>query len=437
MGPPPIQNPVAFREALAVWVKIGFLGFGGPAGQIALMHKIMVEEKRWIDDARFLHALNYCILLPGPEAQQLAIYIGWLLHGVRGGLAAGVLFVLPGAATVLALALAYARFSELALVQGLFLGIKAGVLALVIEAFAKIAGRVLKDRLSRLIAGGAFVALFAFSVPFPVIVLSAAVIGAVRARSPGREDGATPPIERGPAPHWSASARILSIGLAAWLGPVVLLRAGLGTDHILSALALFFSQVATVAFGGAYAILSYVAQHAVVTQGWLSPDQMLDGLGLAETTPGPLILVLEFVGFLAAFTAPGSLDPYVMGTLGALVVLWATFAPCFVWIFLGAPYVERLRSHARLAAILGAVTSAVAGVILNLSLWFAVHTLFRETMEVTSFGLRLTLPVVTAPAPVAMAIAAASCVSLFALRWGTLATLGAAAALGVAAAMVA
>ncbi len=431
--PPTSPVPdVTFRDALWVWLKIGVLGFGGPAGQIALMHRILVDEKRWLDEPRFLHALNYCMLLPGPEAQQLAVYSGWLLHGVRGGLAAGLLFVLPGALVIIGFALAYARFAELTVMQGLFVGIKAGVLALVVEAFVRIARRVLKDRFSGLLAGGAFIALFVFAVPFPFIILAAAIAGFFRrvAREPA--DVAAP---ANPAPRsegwWLNSLFTLTLGLGCWLTPIVGLWSALGPHHILTQLAVFFAQVAIITFGGAYAVLTYVAQHVVQIQGWLSPGEMLDGLGLAETTPGPLILVLEFVGFLAAFKAHTGVNPYVMGMLGAGVVLWVTFAPCFLWIFLGAPYVERLRTNARVSAILSSITAAVGGVILNLSVWFAIHTLFAQTTPLTPLGIHLTVPQLASFAPVAGAITAASFVALFVLRWGTFGTLALASALGI------
>lgn len=387
---------VSWSEALRVWAKIGFLSFGGPAGQIALMYRLLVEEKKWIDEARFLHALNYCMLLPGPEAQQLATYIGWHLHRTWGGIVAGTLFVLPGALVILALSVLYAGFHDVTLVTAAFYGIKAAVLVIVVDALRSIASRALKTGPLYAVAGAAFVAIFFFDLPFPLIILAAAACGFAAAWArPGAgmaADAFDSGADRG-APRPLAHA--LRIGLAfalLWLLPLAFLFLVLGPDNLFTQLGLFFSRMAMVTFGGAYAVLSYVGQEAVGNYGWLYPGEMLDGLGLAETTPGPLILVLEFVGFLAAFRDPGTLDPYLAGALGALVTLWFTFMPCFMWIFIGAPYIDRLQGNRYLNGALTAVTAAVVGVILNLALWFAIHVLFAEVAEERMFGLRLLVP---------------------------------------------
>jgi chromate transporter len=433
---------VRFGEALRVWLFIGLTGFGGPAGQIALMHRVLVDEKRWIDERRYLHALNYCMLLPGPEAQQLATYVGWLLHGTRGGLVAGTLFVLPGALVVFALSFAYVTLATLPLVEGLFLGVKAAVLALVVEALLRIGRRVLKTRASYSVAAAAFIAIFVFEVPFPLIILAAGLIGALSLRLKGPSAtgaGAGELAHAGPAADAALSvarpSALKSLGtallwLSLWLAPVAALHLALGADHVMSALARFFSFLAVVTFGGAYAVLAYMAQAAVETYGWLSPQEMLDGLGLAETTPGPLILVTEFVGFLAAYRDPGALPPIASAALGSALVLWVTFVLSFLWIFLGAPYVERMRSVGAFASALEAITAAVVGVILNLSLWFALHALFAQVREAQALGARLLMPALDSLNGPALALTALAFVALFALRLGTLGTLALAAALG-------
>jgi chromate transporter len=430
---------VPFRDALGVWLRIGLLGFGGPAGQIALMHRILVDEKRWIDETRFLHALNYCMLLPGPEAQQLATYVGWLLHGTKGGLVAGTLFVLPGALVVLGLSVAYVTFAGLAPVEGLFLGVKAAVLALVVEALVRIARRVLKTGASHAIAAAAFIAIFFFEVPFPLIILGAGLLGAAyfgaspRERNAGHAEAGTGAADL-PGDHAVPSA-LRSIGTGAlwlglWLAPVVVLHLALGAEHVMSALARFFSFLAVVTFGGAYAVLAYMAQAAVETYGWLSPHEMLDGLGLAETTPGPLILVTEFVGFVAAYRDAGALPALVSGLLGAALVLWVTFVPSFLWIFLGAPYIERVRGVRAFAAALEGITAAVVGVILNLSLWFALHALFAQVSTHRVFGLKLLEPALASANVPTLILTAIAFLVLFAFRLGTLGTLALLAALG-------
>ena len=376
----------SFAEATRLWFKVGCLGFGGPAGQIALMHRLVVDERKWVGEAQFLHALNFCMLLPGPEAQQLATYIGWLLHGVRGGLAAGILFVLPGFCVILALSAAYAAFGQLPWLMGVFFGLKCAVIALVAEALWRVAKRALKQPMHVVVAVLAFLALFVFRVPFPIVILAAAIVGLAMAwRSEGRaaptDEKVLEQTSKAPRPF-----RTALIGAALWLGPIALLTALLGSTHIFPQMGWFFAKMAVVTFGGAYAVLAYVAQQAVQGYGWLTTGNMIDGLALAETTPGPLILVLSFVGFYAAHQQHGALAPMFAGTLGAIFVTWVTFVPSFIWIFLGAPYVERLRQNRFLSAALAMVTAAVVGVIANLALWFALHVLFRDVSEV-SFGI--------------------------------------------------
>lgn len=429
-----------FGEAARVWAKIGLLSFGGPAGQIALMHRILVDERRWISEPRFLHALNFCMLLPGPEAQQLATYVGWLLHGVRGGLLAGALFVLPGAAAMLVLSTLYALYGSTELLAGLFFGLKAAVLAIVVQAVVRIGGRALTTRPMQALAAAAFVAIFALHVPFPVIVLAAALVGyvATRAgsaafRAGGHGGGAADAhLVDPPAPRLARTLAVATAWIALWLAPLALALAIVGRDDVFTRIGSFFSVMAVVSFGGAYAVLAYVAQAAVATYGWLAPGEMLDGLGLAETTPGPLILVLEFVGFLAAFRSPGALPPLLAGVLGASLTLWVTFVPSFLWIFVGAPYVERLRGNAALAGTLSAVTAAVGGVILNLAVWFALHTVFR-TVERVEFGpLHVDLPDPASLDPWALLLAIAAAVAVFRFRLGLFPVLGGCALAGLA-----
>ena len=374
----------SFAEATRLWFKVGCLGFGGPAGQIALMHRLVVDERKWVGEAQFLHALNFCMLLPGPEAQQLATYIGWLLHGVRGGLVAGILFVLPGFCVILALSAAYAAFGQLPWLMGIFFGLKCAVIALVAEALWRVAKRALKHPMHVVVAVLAFLALFVFRIPFPIVILAAAIIGfAVAWRSDGRVAAASDEKVLEQTSNAPRPLRTAFIGATLWLGPIALLAALLGSTHIFPQMGLFFAKMAVVTFGGAYAVLAYVAQQAVQSYGWLTTGNMIDGLALAETTPGPLILVLSFVGFYAAYQQPGTLAPMFAGTLGAIFVTWVTFVPSFIWIFLGAPYVERLRQNRYLSAALAMVTAAVVGVIANLALWFALHVLFRNVTEVS------------------------------------------------------
>ncbi len=376
----------SFNEALRTWAKIGLMSFGGPAGQIAMMHRILIDEKKWLEERTYLLALNFCTLLPGPEAMQLATYAGWRLHGLKGGLAAGLLFVMPGALLILALSALYAAYGSVPFVSALFLGVKAAVLAIVVEALLRISRRSLKDQAEWAVAALAFIAIFFFKVPFPVIVLAAALIGFWRGQNGARSSSdAMQASPAHPAIPIGDTLRTIAIWLAIWALPLLAIAYTFGFDHVLAKLAWFFSKLAVVTFGGAYAVLAYVAQDAVDVYGWLKPGEMLDGLGLAETTPGPLILVNEFVGYLAAYRQGGGV-PVLMGILGALVVLWATFAPCFLWIFAGAPYIERIASMPRLKSALSTITAAVVGVVLNLSVWFALHVLFRSVADV-DFGL--------------------------------------------------
>jgi chromate transporter len=405
-----------FTEAVRLWFKVGCLGFGGPAGQIALMHRLVVDERKWVGEAQFLHALNFCMLLPGPEAQQLATYLGWLLHGVRGGLVAGILFVLPGFCVILALSAAYAAFGQLPWLMGVFFGLKCAVIALVAEALWRVAKRALKGPAHIVVAALAFLALFVFRIPFPIVILAAAIIGLAMAwRSDGNAIKTVAERVLVPSSKALHPFRTTLIGVGLWLGPIALLAALLGSDQIFPQMGWFFAKMAVVTFGGAYAVLAYVAQQAVQSYGWLSTGNMIDGLALAETTPGPLILVLSFVGFYAAHQQPGALAPMLAGTLGAVFVTWVTFVPSFIWIFLGAPYVERLRQNRYLSAALAMVTAAVVGVIANLALWFALHVLFRDVSEV-SFGIAtLTWPDWRSADLVAIGLSIAAALAL--LHW--------------------
>jgi len=438
---------VPFRDALRVWTHVGLNSFGGPAGQIAVMHRVIVEEKRWISEERFLHALNFCMLLPGPEAQQLSVYIGWLLHKTRGGLVAGLLFILPGCLAMMGLSVLYAGYHELSFVAGVFAGIKPAVLAIVVEAVLRIGKRALRTRFLVSLAAAAFAAIFLFDVPFPWIVLATGLVGfvverrrhargaATGARASIRHDESAEgsPTSRSPSAHASRlrTLRVLVIGLVVWFAPLVLARAWLGSGHVFVQEGSFFSKTAVVTFGGAYAVLSYVAQQAVGVFHWLAPGEMLDGLGLAETTPGPLILVVQFVGFLGAFRHPGDLDPLLAGVLGACMTLWVTFVPCFLWIFLGAPYVEALRGKPALSNALTAITAAVVGVILNLAVWFAMHTLFAGVDERHWGALRVFVPQWSTLSWPALAIALAAMIAMFRFRVGMLWVIAASALAGL------
>jgi len=438
---------ISLGEAARVWARIAALSFGGPAGQIAVMHRLLVEEKRWIGEERFLHALNYCMLLPGPEAQQLAIYIGWLLHKTKGGLIAGCLFVLPGFLAILGLSYIYVLFGHVSLIEGLFFGLKAAVLAVVVQAVVRVGSRALRNNVMRGIAAAAFVAIFFLGAPFPLIVVAAGIGGYIGGRSglPQFKGGGGHGSARGDVihdrdtalgeelpeharPHLGWSIRISLVFLLLWLAPVLALFLALGPDNVFTQIASFFSQMAVVTFGGAYAVLAYLAQEAVGTFGWLQPGEMLDGLGMAETTPGPLIMVTQFVGFLAAFRDSGMLSPLVAATLGAILTTWVTFVPCFLWIFAGAPFIERLRGNKALSAALTAITAAVVGVILNLAVWFAIHTLFREVRRIGAFDLPL-LYSVNLPA---LLLSIGALIAVFRFKVGVLPVLGACAALGAA-----
>lgn len=439
---------ISFGEAFGVWLRVAVLSFGGPAGQIAVMHRILVEEKNWISESRFLHALNYCMLLPGPEAQQLATYIGWLLHRTAGGIMAGGLFILPGIIAIMGLSYIYAAYGNVGFIEALFFGLKAAVLAIVVQAVVRVGKRALRNRVMIALAAVAFVGIFFFDVPFPIIIIAAGVIGYFGARS-GRPEFAA--VEHGGGkqtavvdsllgeelpdhvrPSVGRALKVSSIWLLLWVVPVAALLIGLGQAHVFSQIALFFSKMALVTFGGAYAVLAYVAQQAVEHYHWLGPREMLDGLGMAETTPGPLIMVLQFVGFMAAFRDPGTLPPMLAATLGGLLATWVTFIPCFLWIFLGAPYIETLRGNKGLAGALTAITAAVVGVILNLSIWFALHTLFRKTTPFRSFGLSFDMPDWSSLDIAAFVLAAAAATAIFRLNIGMLWVLAGSCAAGVA-----
>lgn len=418
-------------EALRTFLRIGLLSFGGPAGQIATMHRILVDEKKWLDEPRFLHALNFCMLLPGPEAQQLATYAGWQLYRIPGGVAAGALFVLPGFFVMMGLAALYAGFHQVGLVQGLFLGLKPAVLAVVLEATLRIGRRALKGVPAVSVAVVAFVAIFAVGVPFPLIVLAAALVGVLDhagfAPAPAPADDGSD----GERPRLAGIVMTVSACLVLWLVPVgVALMAGQGA---FAALGLFFSKMALVTFGGAYAVLAYVAQQAVEVHGWLSPGEMLDGLGLAETTPGPLILVNQFVGFMAGYRAPGRLDPWLGGVIGATLTVWVTFLPSFLWIFAGAPYLERLRANRALAGALAAITASVVGVILNLAVWFALHVVFAR---VDAGPLNLPVPDPASVQPLQLALAAGAAIAMLRFNWGMLPVLAGAGLIGMAASLL-
>ena len=443
------DHGISLNEATKVWARIAALSFGGPAGQIAVMHRILVEEKRWIGEERFLHALNYCMLLPGPEAQQLAVYIGWLLHKTKGGLIAGALFVLPGFLAILGLSYLYVLLGHVPLIEGLFFGLKAAVLAVVVQAVVRVGSRALKNNVMRGIAAAAFVAIFFLDAPFPVIILAAGLAGYIGGRSGlpqfksggghgaaggevihDRDTALGEALPEHAKPNYGWSLRISSVLLLLWLAPVLALFLTLGPDDVFYRIASFFSQMAVVTFGGAYAVLAYVAQEAVDTFGWLQPGEMLDGLGMAETTPGPLIMVTQFVGFLAAFRDAGQLSPLVAATLGAILTTWVTFVPCFLWIFAGAPFIERLRGNKALSSALTAITAAVVGVILNLALWFAIHTLFGEVRPVATPTGSLDVPVLGSINIPATLLSIGALIAVFRFKIGVLPVLGACAAIG-------
>jgi chromate transporter len=425
---PPGEGP-SFGEATSVWAKIGLLSFGGPAGQIALMHRTLVEERRWIDEGQFLHALKFCTLLPGPEAQQLATYVGWLFHGVPGALVAGSLFVLPGVAVLLGLSLAYYRYGSVPAIGGVLLGLKAAVLAIVLDAVVRLARRALPDGRLGVLAVAAFLALAVFGVPFPLVVIGAGVIGVAIARP--SSDPVAPSLTR-PAPRLSRTVLIAIAGLALWLGPIGLLAVEFGPAHRFVQMGRFFSQAAVVTFGGAYAVLTYAAQRVVGEFGWLRPEEMVDGLALAETTPGPLILVLQFVGFLAGSRAGSPIAGAAGGIVGSMIAVWTTFVPSMLFVLLGAPYMERLREWKALTGALTAVTAAVLGVIANLALWFALHTLFASQREVLVLHHQVDLPILASIRLPALGLAIAAAVAVFRFRRGMIEVLAGAAGLGLA-----
>ncbi|WP_031200263.1 chromate efflux transporter [Mesorhizobium sp. LSHC414A00] len=444
------DHDISFADAMRVWARVAMLSFGGPAGQIAMMHRIVVEEKRWIGETRFLHALNYCTLLPGPEAQQLAIYIGWLMHKTKGGLVAGILFVLPGAVAIMVLSWIYAIFGNVGAIQALFFGLKAAVLAIVLEAVLRIGRRALRNNVMVGLAAAAFIALFFFHAPFPLVILVAAVIGYVGGKmgwaafQPGNGHGKLGgkqvddvdsalgegmPAHARPSIEWWL--KIAAVFLLLWFVPVLFLLLFLGQGNVFTDIAIFFSKMAVVTFGGAYAVLAYVAQQGVEHYGWLKPGEMLDGLGMAETTPGPLIMVTQFVGFMGAFREPGVLNALVAGTLGGLLTTWVTFVPCFLWIFLGAPYIETMRSNKALSAALSTITAAVVGVILNLAVWFALHVLFRDLHEIGLLGMRLDVPVLGSINIPSLVLTLGAMLAVFRFKVGVIPVLAACSILGV------
>lgn len=398
---------VSLMEAFWVWLRVAIYSFGGPAGQIAVMHEIVVEEKRWISESRFLHALNYCMLLPGPEAQQLATYIGWLMHKTKGGLLAGALFILPGFLSIMLLSILYAGYQEVPMIQGIFFGLKPAVMAVVVYAVFRIGRRVLKNDVMVGLAALSFIAIFFFNIPFPLIVISAGIIGTlgrhyaiekfdviqgyqIENQSVSQRENH---LSTSPSPpSLLKSFQVLSIGLMLWFAPLAALMLTPGGNQVFIEINTFFSKTATVTFGGAYAVLAYLAQQAVDVYGWLEPGEMLNGLGMAETTPGPLIQVVQYVGFMGAYRNAGSLDPMTAGILGAILTTWVTFVPCFIWIFLGAPYIEHLRGNKSLTSALSAITAAIVGVVLNLAVWFSLHAIFGKVVEVYEGPLRLLIP---------------------------------------------
>jgi chromate transporter len=441
------SHGVAFRDAARFWIKLGFINFGGPTGQIAIMHEELVERRRWISESRFLHALNYCMLLPGPEAQQLAIYVGWLLHKVKGGLVAGIAFVLPAFFLILGLSYSYVTYGDVGWVGSVFYGLRAAVVGIVAAAAVRLASKAFIAPVMYAIALVAFIAVFFVHVPFPLIVIGAGVLGLVGGAAwptafsrrehaePRASQGVAVADDRSAGAHTDLRLRrtliVLGAGLAAWVVPLSVVALWRGADDTLTEEAVFFSQAALVTFGGAYAVLGYIGQAAVTQFGWLRPGQLIVGLGLAESTPGPLIMVTEFVGFVAAYQHPGDLDPFVAGLFGACVTTWATFAPCFLWIFLGAPFVERLRGNERLSVALSAITAAVVGVVLNLALWFAIHTLFDEVRDVEVLGGPVPVPDLASVDPFAVALAAIVGVGLMRYRWNVVAVVAGSAIAGL------
>jgi chromate transporter len=442
---------VPFRTAVRAWFAISLQTFGGPAGQIAVMQRTLVDEKRWIGQRRFLHAMNYCMLLPGPEAQQLATYVGWLLHGTRGGLVAGGLFVLPGVVALLVLSAIYVAFGETTAVLAVFAGLAPAVLAIVAQAVVRVAKRALNSRALVVIAVLAFVALACLGIPFPVVVAVAGLAGWAlgrwrpaalpqKGRAEAADDGPAPVISddvlHNEAPSSGRTLKVLLVGLLVWGVPIAAFALFTGTHSVFTEQGLFFSGAAVVTFGGAYAVLAYVAQQAVQVYGWLAPGEMVRGLALAETTPGPLIMVVQFVAFLGAYRDPGSLDPWVAAVLASLLVTWVTFVPSFLFVLLGAPYMERLRGNRSLSSALTGITAAVVGVIANLGVYFAIHTLFSETRQVEWGALSLELPEPASLRLLSVAIAVVAAVLIFRFKWSVLRVLGVCAVLGLAAGLV-
>jgi len=436
-GPSVPGHGVTFGEAFRVWLRVACLSFGGPAGQIAVMHRIIVEEKKWISESRFTHALNYCMLLPGPEAQQLATYIGWLMHRTAGGLMAGGLFIVPGIISIMALSIVYAEWGDVGIVSAAFFGLTAAVLAIVVEAVVRIGKRSLKTPIMRAMAAMAFVAIFFFAVPFPIIIIVAGAIGYAGAIM---ENPAFVAAGHGKAgqdsdsllgsdlpehtlPSSARAIRVSAVWISLWLIPVATVLIIAGPDSVFSSIAVFFSKMAVVTFGGAYAVLAYVAQQAVDTYHWVTPGEMLNGLGMAETTPGPLIMVLQFVGFMGAFRSPGTFSPLVAGAFGGLLATWVTFAPCFLWIFLGAPYIEKLRTNKALSGALSAITAAVVGVVLNLAIWFAIHAIFRKTVAVNAYSISFDAPVLSSVDVWSLLLGLAAAVAIFRFKIGMIQTL--------------
>jgi chromate transporter len=439
------RNSVSLKQSIGTWCRIALLSFGGPAGQIAVMHRILVEEKKWISEERFLHALNYCMLLPGPEAQQLATYIGWLMHRTLGGLLAGILFIIPGVVAILGLSIVYTQYDESRVVQALFFGLKPAVMAIVFEAVLRISKRVLKNGTMFSLSVLAFLAIFFLGVPFPMLIAAAGLIGLVgsklaparfevikgHAKNAGSNVTSTIPenseaIER---VDWTSRRSLLRsiyvsvICLTLWFGPLLGVWLAWGGASVYFQEAVFFSKAAVVTFGGAYSVLAYIAQQAVEKYGWLQPREMLDGLGMAETTPGPLIMVVQFVGFMGAYRNPGPFSPLVGGIVGSLLTTWVTFVPCFFWVFLGAPYIEQLRGNKRLSAALSSITAAVVGVVLNLAIWFSLHTLFGNVATKHLYGLRLLVPDLSTVNLTAVAIATLACLMIFYWKKGMAITL--------------
>jgi chromate transporter len=429
---PELATLPSFGEAFGVWTRIGCLSFGGPAGQIAMMHRVLVDEKKWIDEPRFLHALNYCMLLPGPEAQQLATYVGWLMHGARGGLAAGLMFILPGALVMLALSFLYVGARDVPLVEAALFGIKAAVLVVVVEAILRIGKRALKSSAMVAVAAAAFVGIFFFEIPFPLIVIAAGLLGFWLERGAPRAAEAVLTPARDQSGRWSRAGRSTATWLAIWWAPVAVAALALGPGHVLVAIGVFFSKLAVVSFGGAYALMAYMTQEAVEAQHWLVLPEMVDGLGLAETTPGPLILVTQFVGFLAGHRAAAPFGPYLAATLGAAMATWTVFAPSFLWIFAGAPFIEELRGNRRLAGALTAITAAVTGVVMNLAVWFTLHVLFHRLTETHLGPLRYFAVDVASLDVAAAGLALLAAVLVFRLHRSLIETIAVMAALGIA-----